>query len=47
MSQTLVEISADPFYCESNIKELKESIRQVKEGKVVSFSMNSLEAMEK
>lgn len=39
------EINADPFYSESNIKYLKESIRQLEEGKVVTKTMEELEQM--
>lgn len=40
------EVSIDPFYSESNIKALKESIKQLEEGKVVVKTMKELEAME-
>ena len=40
------EVSIDPFYSESNIKALKESIKQLEEGKVVVKTMEELEAME-
>ena len=30
------EVSIDPFYSKSNIKALKESINQLKEGKVIT-----------
>lgn len=42
------EVSApeDPFYSESNIRRLKESEQQIKEGKVVVKTMEELEAME-
>ena len=40
------EVSIDPFYSESNIKVLKESIKQLEEGKVVVKTMKELEAME-
>ncbi len=40
------EVSIDPFYQESNIKAIEESIKQLKEGKVVVKSMEELEAME-
>ena len=39
------EVSIDPFYSESNIKALKESIKQLEEGKVVVKTMKELEAM--
>ena len=40
------EVSIDPFYSESNIKALKESIKQLEEGKVVVKTIEELEAME-
>ena len=40
------EVSIDPFYSESNIKALKESIKQLEEGKKVVKTMKELEAME-
>lgn len=40
------EVSVDPFYLESNIKAIEESIKQLKEGKVVVKTMEELEAME-
>lgn len=40
------EVSVDPFYLESNIKAIEESIKQIKEGKVVVKTMEELEAME-
>lgn len=39
------EVSIDPFYLESNIKAIEESIKQLKEGKVVVKTMEELEAM--
>ena len=39
------EVSIDPFYSEINIKDLKESIKQLEEGKVVVKTMKELEAM--
>ena len=38
-------IYADPFYSESNMRALQESIRQAKEGKVVVKTMEELEQM--
>ncbi len=35
----------DSFYSEKNIKELKKSIKQLKEGKVVKKSMEELETL--
>lgn len=40
------EVSIDPFYSKSNIKALKESINQLKEGKVITKTLKELEAME-
>ena len=40
------EIKTDPFYSESNIKALAESIKQLEEGKVISKTIEELEAME-
>ena len=40
------EVSIDPFYSESNMKAIDESIKQLKEGKVVRKTMKELEAME-
>ena len=34
----------DPFYSEKNIKELKKSIKQLKENKVVKKSMKELKS---
>ena len=39
------EVSIDPFYSKSNIKALKESINQLKEGKVITKTLEELEAM--
>lgn len=39
------EVSVDPFYSESNIKAIEESIKQLKEGKVIVKTMEELEAM--
>ena len=33
------EVSIDPFYSENNIKAIKESIKQLEEGKVVKKSL--------
>ena len=40
------EVSVDPFYSESNIKSLKDSIKQLKDGKVIQKSMEELKEME-
>ena len=39
------EVSIDPFYSENNIKAIKESIKQLEEGKVVKKSLKELEEM--
>lgn len=36
----------DPFFCESNMKTLQESIREADEGKFVSKSIEELKEME-
>ncbi|MCL2805326.1 MAG: type II toxin-antitoxin system RelB/DinJ family antitoxin [Treponema sp.] len=36
----------DPFYSEANMSALAESVKQLKEGKVVVKTMKELEAME-
>ena len=40
------DVSIDPFYSESNMKAIDESIKQLEEGKVVRKTMEELEAME-
>ena len=40
------EVSIDPFYSESNMKAIDESIKQLKEKKVVRKTMKELEEME-
>lgn len=40
------EVSIDPFYSETNIKAIKESIKQLEKGKVVRKTLEELEAME-
>lgn len=40
------EVSADPFYSESNMQALEESIKQLEEGKVINKTLEELEAME-
>ena len=39
------EVSIDPFYSENTIKAIKESIKQLEEGKVVKKSLKELEEM--
>lgn len=38
-------IYADPFYSESNMKALQESVQEAKEGKVIVKTMEELERM--
>lgn len=40
------DVSIDPFYSKSNIKAIDNSINQLKEGKVVTKTLEELEAME-
>lgn len=40
------DVSVDPFYSESNLNALSESIEQIKQGKIVEKTMEDLEAME-
>ena len=40
------DVSIDPFYSESNMKAIKESIKQLEEGKVVRKTIEELAAME-
>lgn len=40
------DVSIDPFYSESNMKAIEESIKESQEGKVVVKTMEELEAME-
>ena len=39
------EVSVDPFYSESNMSVLRESKRQLEEGKVITKSLTELEDM--
>lgn len=39
------EVSMDPFYSESNIKAIKESLEQAKEGKLHTFTWEEFEEM--
>ena len=39
------EVSIDPFYSESNMKALEESIVQMKSGKTVTKSFDELESL--
>lgn len=41
-----IEASKDPFYSEENMKYLRESMKQLEEGRVVVKTMEELEAME-
>ena len=40
------EVSVDPFYSESNMKILKESIKQLEQGKVVEKTLDELKELE-
>ena len=40
------DVSIDPFYSESNMKAIDESIKQLEKGKVVGKTIEELEAME-
>ena len=40
------DVSIAPFYSESNMKTIDESLKQLEEGKVVRKTMKELEAME-
>ena len=40
------DVSIDPFYSESNMKAIDESIKQLEEGKVTRKTMKELETME-
>lgn len=40
------EVSVDPFYCQSNLNAIEESVEQLKQGKVVIKAIEELEAME-
>ena len=40
------EVSIDPFYSMSNIKALKESMNELKDGKVVTKTLDELDEME-
>lgn len=40
------DVSIDPFYSESNMKAIKESIKELEEGKVVTKTLKELKEME-
>ena len=40
------EVSIDPFYSESNMKAIRESIEQLKNGKIIEKNIEELEEME-
>ncbi len=40
------DVSIDPFYSVNNIKSIKESINQLKSGKVITKTLEELEEME-
>jgi len=39
------EVSVDPFFCDSNVRAIEDSLTQLKDGKTVVKSMEELEAM--
>lgn len=39
------EVSMDPFYSESNMAAIRHSLKQLEEGKVVTKTLEELEAM--
>ena len=39
------DVSIDPFYSESNMKAIDDSIKQLEEGKVVRKTMKELKSM--
>ena len=40
------DVSIDPFYSESNMNAIKESLNELKNGKVITKTLEELEAME-
>lgn len=40
------EVSVDPFYSESNMKAISESIKELQEGKIVVKTMEELKELE-
>ena len=40
------EVSMDPFYSESNMAAIRHSLKQLEEGKVITKTLEELEAME-
>jgi DNA-damage-inducible protein J len=40
------EVSIDPFYSQSNIKAIKESIKQFEKGEVINKTLEELKEME-
>jgi len=40
------DVSIDPFYSENNIKALNKSDKQLKEGKIITKTLNELKEME-
>ncbi|MDO5556073.1 MAG: type II toxin-antitoxin system RelB/DinJ family antitoxin [Clostridia bacterium] len=40
------EVSLDPFFSESNIKAIQESVKQLEEGKIIEKTLEELEEME-
>ena len=44
-SPTLKLYKSDPFYSEENLQRLKESIKELEDGKVVTKSLNELKEL--
>ena len=40
------DVSIDPFYSETNIKALNKSAKQLKEGKIITKTLNELKELE-
>jgi len=40
------DVSIDPFYSENNIKALNKSAKQLKEGKIITKTLNELKELE-
>ena len=44
---TVKKVSVDPFFSKENKQAIKESVEQLKEGKVIKKTIEELEAMER
>lgn len=42
----VIDVSIDPFYSENNMKAIYKSMKQLDEGKVITKTLDELEAME-